>query len=544
MLITLKGDVQTANVERIIFLGRDYLKVPVIAFVEGVATPGNVGEPELGLMSEFQKSLNQWNGRPVTLNHPMKTTNDGMVGVSANNPDIYDNYSFGLLFGAMIDEDKLKINAYIDIERAKQLSGDAEAMITKLESGEVNEVSTGFDAATECKKGTFKDNNFTGIWRSIVPDHLAFLVDVPGACSIEDGCGAGRTNSAGTVEPSPIVSAAQPPKTVQNGDQLPKPTLVQVKNGNNPTIHTDCACNDKLNCRCTKHTSNTVDNAKLVVTLKGLSSDTLAQLRKGGIILATEGMADGDRRSAIYAALDSSSRSEYIIIGVYAKSFVAQSWYDGSCMEFPYSEDATGNITIDFDAGAAVRPMTQYVPITTDAAAAPATTPSEKQNKESTIMETPKALSFEEACEHMTPDAKAIALQGKAVLDAKRKELTAKILAAPGNKFTDAQLNSFAIDQVENIAAIIPVVVPAAPAAPITNATPAAPAAPVAPVVAAAAPKVDYRANAGQVVVDKDGNVTGYLGIRVQSEKPEDQIPQPKTLDQTVREKRGLKAVA
>lgn len=174
-----------------IFLGKEYLVVPVIAMVEGVRFGANQNLPELGLASEFGKILSTWNNRPLMVNHPKI---DGQF-VSANFVNVLESYSFGFTADAQIDDNKLKMNAWIDLSRAAEIP-EVQAFVDKINAGEMIEVSVGFMADVEPVKGLFNNQKYSGIWRNIIPDHLAFLVNEPGACSIEDGCGVPRINQA------------------------------------------------------------------------------------------------------------------------------------------------------------------------------------------------------------------------------------------------------------------------------------------------------------------------------------------------------------
>src|SRR5262245_413939 len=67
-----------------------------------------------------------------------------------------------------------------------------------MKNGEIMEVSTGLFIDLEEVDGFYNNERFSGIWRNIVPDHLAVLSPgTIGACSVADGCGAPRTNLKG-----------------------------------------------------------------------------------------------------------------------------------------------------------------------------------------------------------------------------------------------------------------------------------------------------------------------------------------------------------
>lgn len=182
------------QVRRETFQGREHLVVPVVALTEGVLRPMNSSEPELALSQEFSPTAPAWNGKPVVVNHPKK---NGQL-VSANSPDIWESSVIGQIFNADAQEDKLKMEAWIDEAKANELGGTTAKTVQALADGQLMEVSTGLFAKTEQQSGSHDGKKFNGIWRDILPDHLAILEEgATGACSVEDGCGAPRMNQEG-----------------------------------------------------------------------------------------------------------------------------------------------------------------------------------------------------------------------------------------------------------------------------------------------------------------------------------------------------------
>lgn len=176
---------QPSAIRHAIFDNKEHLVVPLIALVEGVLQAANTPNPELALASEFGAIPAAWDGRPVTLGHPKK---DGKF-VSANSPDVLESVKVGMLFNTHLDGDKLKTEAWLDIQK---MPFNERARLT---SGKEIEVSTGFFAEVEPKQGEFNGKVFLGIQRDIKPDHLAILAEGDiGACSFADGCGAPRLN--------------------------------------------------------------------------------------------------------------------------------------------------------------------------------------------------------------------------------------------------------------------------------------------------------------------------------------------------------------
>lgn len=193
---TLRLQKATGSVRLETFMGREHLVVPVIGFVEGVIWPVNSEFPELLLADELAIAPWGWNGRPVFEDHPQI---NGEY-VSGNSPDVLESGSFGLLFNVNQPEDilstrKLRFEAWLDAERMVEIGH--ETMLERVKKEEEIEISTGIFALVESAEGEYMGKKYKGIWRNIMPDHLALLPEgVEGACSIDMGCGAPRVSRA------------------------------------------------------------------------------------------------------------------------------------------------------------------------------------------------------------------------------------------------------------------------------------------------------------------------------------------------------------
>jgi hypothetical protein len=99
------------------------------------------------------------------------------------------------LFNTVIDGKKLKTEAWINLGRVKDLGEEIEETVDRLLEGEIVEISTGLFSDIEEEEGRFGGKEYSGVWRNVVPDHLAVLSKGKiGACSLADGCGANRAN--------------------------------------------------------------------------------------------------------------------------------------------------------------------------------------------------------------------------------------------------------------------------------------------------------------------------------------------------------------
>jgi len=193
------------------FEGRTHLIVPVVAMVgDSVVHPANSKTAELVLSSELAIAPAGWNGRPVVPDHI--TSSAGVYGDgSANDPEILENFCFGKVFNSRFDrsDNRLKMDAWLDIAKAESLGGDPLSVIRRLQAGEMVEVSVCAFIITEPKSGIKSGKVYSGIWRRITPDHLAMLPkSMQGACSINAGCGAPRSAGGNMEMKNRIVSSS------------------------------------------------------------------------------------------------------------------------------------------------------------------------------------------------------------------------------------------------------------------------------------------------------------------------------------------------
>lgn len=202
-LVGATGTIRTA-----VYDNREHLVVPVVAMVEGVVWAVNSDVPEFVPAEELAETPYQWNGRGCFAGHP----EDGDGQVTANTPRTLEK-SFGLVFDAadskrILSTRRLELFAWLDPAKAELVGVDAADVVRRLKAGEVVEVSVGCYVEAEDVDGTFNGKPYHGVWRNIVSDHLAFLAsDETGACSVNAGCGAGRTASQRRVQTRHLITA-------------------------------------------------------------------------------------------------------------------------------------------------------------------------------------------------------------------------------------------------------------------------------------------------------------------------------------------------
>lgn len=170
--------------------GVDHIVVPVVMMVEGVHS-GSHG-PILHLAEELGRFPESWDGIPVTIGHP----NVNGAYVSANSPDVLQDWAVGRIFNTRIDGSALRAEAWINEVDLERIS---EETLERLNNNDVIEVSVGIFSDEEIASGVWNTEQYDAIARNHRPNHLALLPDEIGACSIEDGCGI-RVNKKGETK--------------------------------------------------------------------------------------------------------------------------------------------------------------------------------------------------------------------------------------------------------------------------------------------------------------------------------------------------------
>jgi hypothetical protein len=174
--------------------GREHLVVPVIALVQGVVHAMNASSAELVMAEEFSRSPGGWNGRPVFLGHPMRNGRP----VSGNTPDVLQDEAIGTIFNTDVKRERLLMEAWIDVERAKRI---APTLLERIQAKESVEISVGVFVNADDAKGSYNGRAYAGAWHDIMPDHLAILPeDAEGACSFDMGCGVRANKRTTTTE--------------------------------------------------------------------------------------------------------------------------------------------------------------------------------------------------------------------------------------------------------------------------------------------------------------------------------------------------------
>lgn len=209
----LRGAADAASIRTARYDGVEHLVVPVVALVgDHVMRPLGSEGPEFVPSEVIAIAPDAWSGRSVVEDHPLL---DGQP-ISANRPEILEVQAFGTVFNARFEDGRLKVDAYINPERAVRAGAKAQEVVRRLralaagEEEDLVEVSVGAFVLLEKRAGVAPDGTpYDYIWRAALPDHLACgLGGSKGACSAEAGCGAPRAASEALGPKRAVLRAA------------------------------------------------------------------------------------------------------------------------------------------------------------------------------------------------------------------------------------------------------------------------------------------------------------------------------------------------
>lgn len=172
--------------------GRSYLVFPVIASKEMVLDYPENGTQEYLPRERLSESAQMWAGSSITFVHPDNRR------ITADEPDAYTGNVIGQAHRPEMVDDKLRVQAWIDIAKANSIGGLAETVVEKLRNGDELAVSAGYATVDDdFTGGTFNGQSYDVEQGHIIPDHIAIFPsdEFNARCDLEDGCGAPRANA-------------------------------------------------------------------------------------------------------------------------------------------------------------------------------------------------------------------------------------------------------------------------------------------------------------------------------------------------------------
>ena len=342
-MLSVQATPDVAGIRTAEFRGQEHTVIPVIALVEGVLWPANAPSPELALAEEFGRFPEGWDGSPVVFDHPRDSEG---APIAANSPDVLEENSFGQIFNTTLDGTKLKSEIWVNNDLVQNLTEEAQATVAKLISGDtVVEVSTGLFMLAEPATGEFNGERFDAIWRNIVPDHLAILPEgVAGACSVEDGCGAPRSNQGNVL-------------TFTNGNSA-KPFEPVMRAAR---MHEACGANG----------DSIITNDDGPEDVKAQKTFLKRLMQRASAIFAprdnSEGISDRDLRTALDIAVTDDEKDFIFITAVFQSddnsgTVVYEKGFEPLFFERSFTMNDDGSIDLG-EEKTAVRPETKFVPI-------------------------------------------------------------------------------------------------------------------------------------------------------------------------------------
>ncbi|MFW5896377.1 MAG: DUF2213 domain-containing protein [archaeon] len=176
--------------------GREYLVVPAVVLKEKVYDYPEDGVREFLPRESIAETVNAWSGVPVTVKHPDP---DRSGNRTARRPDAYTETVVGQTHDPdLVDGTKLRVNAWIDVDRARSVGRLGRKLLDKLEGGEVLSVSPGYATmGTDESPGRYNGVEYDRSQGVVLPDHLAIFPsdEFNARCSPEEGCAAPRANA-------------------------------------------------------------------------------------------------------------------------------------------------------------------------------------------------------------------------------------------------------------------------------------------------------------------------------------------------------------
>lgn len=180
-------------------MGVTYRVVPVV-LVRSQVLVNNIGRcflPPAAITNEWAE---QWNGAPIVTDHPTV----GGVEISARDPDVMQAMGIGVVYHARAEDGAIKGEAWLNEARADEVE-ELAIILQALDDEETVEVSTGFPALGERKRGVHNGERYDIVLLPDGADHLAAFTDGVGACNNDDGCGLGvnrreSARAAGDIE--------------------------------------------------------------------------------------------------------------------------------------------------------------------------------------------------------------------------------------------------------------------------------------------------------------------------------------------------------
>lgn len=193
MLLFIHNESYTPRrVKRTVVNGRKYLLADATLIIPGVlnGSQGPLFYPDY----EVARNPSAWNGIAIVVNHPSDNRGNPLSG---KDPEVIQRWGIGWVSNSRIEDGKHRARLWFDEERTKAVD---KRIYERLINNKAIELSTGLHTDKDWQDGIHEGRQYIAIARNYQPDHLAILPDMPGACSVRDGCGVNNRDASGRFD--------------------------------------------------------------------------------------------------------------------------------------------------------------------------------------------------------------------------------------------------------------------------------------------------------------------------------------------------------
>ena len=184
--------------------GKEYLVVSATLLVEGVHC-GSAGCFQYPT-DVLQNTVNLWNGTPVIYDHPKDESGQYIV---CDDPRVANQDILGAVYNPRFENNSLKADVWFE---STQLQQADPRLYQRVLNGELIELSTGMRRIfVDDSPGNWNGEQYEATMQDYAADHLAIMPPgAVGACSIEDGCGVGNKEGKEVIKMDEQGTEAKP----------------------------------------------------------------------------------------------------------------------------------------------------------------------------------------------------------------------------------------------------------------------------------------------------------------------------------------------
>lgn len=436
MLKTTINAKRSAQMRRDTLEGRECLVVPVVMMREGVHA-GSLG-PVLYTRDEMKQVTFAWNSKPVVVYHPQNTTG----AATASDKATYDQTKVGVVFNTQyINNDgaaEWQAEAWLEVDRLNEVDS---RILESLNNNEKIEVSTGLMLELDNTAGSFNGEDYVASAMNMQPDHLAILPDVPGACSVDDGCGLKPVGNCGcqkTNRIDPIVNELSADERYNSLRNAITESAANTESVYILDVYNDFVVYEQDNKLYRRNYTENDDS----VSLEGVPVEVVRQTEYR---TATNSEYVANFSIPVPGRMNMCNKE--LVDAIVANASI------------PFVEDDR-----DYLAALSTERLTEFVNASNSAATAdpaePVTEPEKADTEPTTdvvaepVSNTQKPATLAEYIAAAPPEFAEVINESIANREARKAELIKAIVANDRNKFTDEHLGTMRLAELEGIAAL------------------------------------------------------------------------------------------